>query len=157
MDCLLRFPRASAPGFSGLRPQHLKDLAIMCHNMRSQVTSFVNFVMNNDIPSLPRSSFFGANLIAFKKKDGGLRPIAVGETLRRLAVKCAASKLSAKCAEVLFPVQLGVGVPGGIEAAIHSAHAELHQAPSDICVLKLDFSNAFNTIRRDLVAHAVVP
>ena len=35
----------------------------------------------------------GANFFALQKPDGGIRPIAVGETLRRLVSKCL-------CAEV---------------------------------------------------------
>ena len=35
--------------------------------------------------------FGGGRLIALSKKDGGVRPIYVGYTLRRLAAKCANS------------------------------------------------------------------
>ena len=36
-----------------------------------------------------REIFFGGWLIVLEKKAGGIRPIAVGYTLRRLAAKCA--------------------------------------------------------------------
>ena len=39
------------------------------------------------VPKLVAEVFYGANLIALGKKDGGVRPIAVGFTLRRLAAK----------------------------------------------------------------------
>ena len=52
----------------------------------------------------------------------------------------------------LFPHQLGVSTPSGAEANIHSAHsfcASSNQSIEPIAFLKVDFENAFNTIRRD--------
>ena len=52
----------------------------------------------------------GAKLAALPKQDGGgLRPIAVGETLRRVVSKAAAARLGPQLREALEPVQLGVG------------------------------------------------
>ena len=66
-------------------------------------------------------SFFGANLIALNKKEGGVRPIAVGNTLRRLVAKCAGFLVRDEMSELLVPFQLGYGVKGGAEAAVHGA------------------------------------
>ena len=46
--------------------------------------------------------------------------------------------------------QVGVGVPGGLEAAIHSLRTILSTlgAKSDLCCLKVDMSNAFNECNR---------
>jgi hypothetical protein len=42
----------------------------------------------------------------------------------------------------------------GAEAAIHSARSYLSEIPSDLVMVKLDFKNAFNSIRRDAVLKA---
>ena len=99
-------------------------------------------------------SFFGASLVALKKKDEGtsIRPIAVGCTLHRLVTKCAGSKVMKKIDELLFPKQLGYGIKRGIEIAIHSARVYLSNLSHDH---KLDFKNAFNTIHRDKMLLAV--
>ena len=49
----------------------------------------------------------------------------------------------------LAPLQLGYGTPHGLEAAAHAARVYLHNLPSDHLLLKLDFKNAFNCLRRD--------
>ena len=66
-----------------------------------------------------RSFLFGGNLIALEKKTGGIRPIAIGYVLRRLAAKCANSFATSKLASYFSPLQLGVSVRGGYEAAIN--------------------------------------
>ena len=52
--------------------------------MLSALVSFVELAVNGNTPTSVRPFFFGANLTAFRKKGGGVRPIAVGCTLRRL-------------------------------------------------------------------------
>jgi len=50
---------------------------------------------------------------------------------------------------------LSVGVPGGCEAAIHSARRYLETLPPDHVFVKLDFSNAFNNMHRsDMLPYA---
>ena len=41
------------------------------------------------MPAQVRPLFFGASLVALEKKTGGVRPIAVGCSLRRLVAKIA--------------------------------------------------------------------
>ena len=48
----------------------------------------------------------------------------------------------------LSPIQLGVGVPGGAEAALHCLRRYVNTMADDEIIVKLDFANAFNTLRR---------
>ncbi len=64
---------------------------------------------------------YGANLCALNKKDGGIRPIAVGSTLRRIASKVACKNVQEQLSSYFNPVQLGYGTKGGCEAATHAA------------------------------------
>jgi len=76
-------------------------------------------------------------------------------TLRRLAAKIANKAATSRCLSFLAPRQLGVGVPGGCETAIHVARSFLSSCPTGSALLKIDFSNAFNCIRRDSILEAV--
>ena len=53
-------------------------------------------------------------------------------------------------------IQIGFGVKGGIEAAVHAARLFLSKLPSEDAFIKLDFKNAFNSIRRDKMLAAVL-
>ena len=90
--------------------------------------------------------FFGGRAIALSKKSGGIRPISIGFSLRRLVSKCASSFGTARLADYFSPLQLGVGTAGGCEAAVHAARRFLETMPPDWVMVKLDFTNAFNSL-----------
>lgn len=147
----LSFPVGSSGGPDGLRPQHLKSL-LQCQeagpDLLSALTVFVNMVLDGRCPKDVAPVFFGGRLISLNKKSGGIRPIAIGLTLRRLVSKCANSVGVAQLAPYFTPRQLGVGTPGGCEAAIHSARRFLEDMPREKVLVKLDFTNAFNSLHR---------
>ena len=152
------FPAGSAGGPDGVRPQHIVDLVSNRESgseLLSAITTFTNTLLDGKCHTEVVSTLFGGNLIALKKKAGGIRPIAVGYTWRRIAAKCAAFTASARLCQVLGPRQLGVGIPGGCEAAVHATRRFLDSLPSDHVIAKLDFSNAFNSIRRDAMLDSV--
>lgn len=66
---IMSFPCGSAGGPDGLSPQHLKDLssASAVDSGRMSLSSFVNFVKDQEIPPSIRPIFFGASLLALKK------------------------------------------------------------------------------------------
>ena len=99
--------------------------------------------------------FFGATLFALDKNDGGVRPIAVGCILRRLAAKVAVNKVLVEMADLLAPDQLGFGVSGSAEAAVRSGRLYLHNLDPHQALLKLEFMNVFNSVRRDKLLAAV--
>ena len=70
-------------------------------------------------PGDQRDLFCGARPIALAEGPAGVRPIAVGETLRRLAAKCLVEKYQAAVDERLTPLQLWMGIRGATEAMIH--------------------------------------
>ena len=92
----------------------------------------------------------GAILFAYKKKGGDLRPIAVGEVLRRLTSKCISRAVQGEALKALTPLQVGVGVPVGCEAIVHAVNNVQNSNinPERKWTLLLDFSNAFNSISR---------
>ena len=83
------------------------------------------------------------------KKDGGIRPFAVGSTIRRLSVKMGSKSVVRALGEELRPVQLGVSTSGGCEAAAHAARPYVRDCRHRRVLLKIDMRNAFNSLRRD--------
>ena len=55
----------------------------------------------------------------------------------------------------LLPLQLGYGIPRDAEAIVNSVGSFLHHSESSHCILKLDFQNAFNSLRRDQMLQAI--
>ena len=120
-----------------------------------QLTAVVNILLRGEAPEEVRSFLSGASLIALPKEEGDLRPIAVGEVLRRLVGKCCANVVNDDMREILEPLQVGVGTPGGCEAVVHAVRHWLLMfwQSTDRVLARIDLSNAFNTVdRQDILA-----
>ena len=148
------FPNGSAAGPSGLRPSDLRE-AVCCPSpdranlVLASLTRFVNLLAAGPAPPTVTPHLCGASL-ANKKKNGGHRPIAIGEVLRRLVSKCLASLVRQPVLCLLAPLQLGVSVQGGCEAIVHATSQLMTSLPGNQCwTLLLDFTNAFNNINRE--------
>ena len=126
-----------------------------CNKLLTTLTDFVNAILRGEVPDFAVSTFFGATLCALTKKDGGIRPIAVGNTLRRLAAKVGARPLSHSLGSELRPVQLGYSTKGDCEAAAHSARRYLRDCNHRRVFLKVDMKNAFNCLRRDALLDVI--
>jgi hypothetical protein len=159
LQAIRSFPAGSSGGPDGIRPQHILDL-VSCQESGSglltAITAFVNGLLDGKCNPEVLPVFFGGRLIALEKKSGGIRPIAVGYTWRRIAAKCANAHAIEMLKDYLQPSQLGVGVPGGCEAAVHATRRFVESMPAGYCVVKLDFSNAFNCLHRDAMLDAVL-
>ena len=86
------FPCGSAGGPDGLRPHRIKDMnSPSAHSggtaLVEALCSIISLILSSQTPLSIQPFFFGASLIALEKKGGGIRPIAFGCTLRRLAAK----------------------------------------------------------------------
>ena len=106
------------------------------------------------MPARVRPFLCGARLVAGKKKDSSLRPIAIGNLLRRVVAKCFSTALAEKAASLLAPNQLGVGVHGGAEAIAHAVCEAVKVDPS-CWVLQVDLVNAYNAVDRGEVLQKV--
>ncbi|XP_055336548.1 uncharacterized protein LOC129586997 [Paramacrobiotus metropolitanus] len=160
MSATFSFPPGSAGGVFGLRPQHLKDLLGRKDDTQSELclalTDLATMLLRKDVPEDIRPFLFGANLIPLLKKDGGIRPIAVGDTLRSLWSKIVSRRCADEAAAMFTSSQLGFGIRGGAEAAVHAVRNYVEEVHNDARVIvKLDFRNAFNTLRRDVLLSTI--
>ena len=86
-------------------------------------------------------------LIPLDKGEGAVRPIGVGEVLRRVFGKCVMSVTKKDVVEASGSLQLCAGQKSGSETAIHATHTIFESDDTD-AVLLLDASNAFNALNR---------
>ena len=119
-----KFAPGSSGGGSGLRPNHLQELCTVHDSgngttFTAALTRFVNLVLSGRGPTEISPWLRGAPLTALKKRSGGVRPIAVGETLCRLISSCAMAHASKSAAEWLRPIQMGIAAPNGCESVVH--------------------------------------
>ena len=84
----------------------------------------------------------------------GVRPIGIGEVLRRIVGKSVMSVLKEDIQESCGCLQTCTGLRSGIEAAIH-ATTEMWQNSSTEAVLQVDADNAFNRLNRKVALHNI--
>ena len=85
------FPSTSGAGRSGLRPSHIRDAIWSASSdlLLRLITEGVNLPLQGVVPESIRPFVSGASIMALRKPNGTLRPIAVGETTRRITSKVA--------------------------------------------------------------------
>jgi hypothetical protein len=96
------------------------------------LVSLVNKLASGPPPSTFATWLCGAPLTALAKPNGGVRPNAVGEVIRRLVAKFLMTRVKKSAQALLVPLQMGVAVQGGEEATIHTTRRLIldHAAPS---------------------------
>ena len=86
-------------------------------------------------------------LIPLEKNPSGIRPIGIGEVLRRIIGKAIVAELKPDLMECGGSLQLCTGQRAGCEAAAHAMNKIFAEEETD-GVLLVDASNAFNSLNR---------
>ena len=121
-----------------------EEIALLCKNM---LTEFYD-------PSLI-APLTACRLIPLSKgPSGGIRPIGVGEVLRRIMGKVVASTLKDQIKKAAGPLQTCASHGAGAEAAIHSMRKIFEKEEAD-GVLLINASNAFNNMNRSAALHNI--
>lgn len=151
---ITRFPNGSSSGIDGILPEHLKELTSPATGeaglrLLRAITDFTNISLTGKMEDRYSKVFYGASLCALDKKEGGIRPIAVGNTFRRLTAKLACGSIRSEIGSKFQPRQVGFGTRNGCEAAAHATRTFIKRnRRSEKVVLKIDFRNAFNEVDR---------
>ena len=113
------------------------------HSLRA----VINILASGNAPVVLSTFLAGGNLTALNKSksDGpfDIRPIAVGEALRRLTGKGLCVMVKIKATDLFHHFQYGVACPFGAEKIAHGLRAFIdeHWGDDDFAVLKIDMIN----------------
>jgi hypothetical protein len=119
------------------------------------ITNLCNLMLTGKVISEMRPYIYGASLCALSKKDGGIRPIAIGSTFRRLVSKVCRHRVKDTLSTFFQPIQIGFGIKGGGEAAVHSIRKYIKNQSDAEVILKIDVKNPFNSVERDSILSMV--
>jgi len=164
MEAVVRsFPPGSAAGPSNLRPQHLLDFLNSADSAAEVglLEALLTLITTVSAGRLhPRAAPFlcAARLIPLKKKDGGVCPIAVGDTLHRLMAKwLLATSQGRSATTALAPLQTAFakGSPCEMGAMGVQALADTLNGSTGWLLLQVDLKNAFNCIHRPAIPEAL--
>jgi Reverse transcriptase (RNA-dependent DNA polymerase) len=159
MDAVLRsFKREAASGPSGWRTEHI--LASM-PVARQQWEDLNAHLLNGSalLSDYAWSALRCARLIPLRKPEGGIRPIAIGEAIRRFVASVALRLISQKqIADALPPMQYGAGTRWGTqkfarlaESYLSSSSEEEEDKEDPRVLLSIDCRNAFNCVHRQSI------
>ena len=94
------------------------------------------------------SAFVACRLIALDKQPG-VRPIGIGETIRRIVNKAIAEALRDNIQEAAGSLKLCAGQLSGCKAAV-DAMCKVFSSPETEAAILVDASNAFNCLNREV-------
>ena len=142
---LRTFPKGTACSPSDLRVQHLLDAldSRLPISMESLLHHVVNILLAGNAPTTLSPYLAGGNLTSLLKSKGtgwDVRPIAVGEILRRLVGKCACILTKDKASQFFNPFQFGVACPAGTKRIVHKLRQVIEDNwnNGDFAILKVD-------------------
>uniref|UniRef100_A0A1X7SXQ2 Reverse transcriptase domain-containing protein n=1 Tax=Amphimedon queenslandica TaxID=400682 RepID=A0A1X7SXQ2_AMPQE len=142
-----RIQGSGGPG--GCESSHWKDVLLRygphSSRCRDAVASLVSLLSNSIVDWNLIRALLANRLIALDKHPG-IRPIGIGETLRRILSKVVCLITRTDAEEVCGSSQLCAGVQCSIEGAIHSARDMFNS--HDWGLLMVDARNAFNSLNR---------
>ena len=105
------------------------------YRLLNSISRLANHILNGNLSYWSRDALFASSLTAVRRKDGGIRPVAVGNVFRRIANKLAVQSVSTRVSEQLRPVQVGFGVA---EVAVHATRKFINNARPHDLMLKID-------------------
>jgi len=146
-----------------LRPQHLLDCLSYAESaakagLLEALLTPVTTVSAGRLHPQAAPFLCTARLIPLKKKDGGVRPIAVGDNLRRLTAKWLLATSQGRSATAdLAPLQTAIskGSPCEVVAMGVQALADTLHGSTGWLLLQVDLKNAFNSIHRPAILEAL--
>ena len=126
-NCLKSFLLGSALGATGLRANHLKE-AVLCptpsraSSPMKSISKILNLLCSGQAPPdlIPHLS---VPFYSHPRKRWEPPYYSCREVLRWLVSKCLARRVYLEAANILAPLQVGVGIPAGSEAVVHAVNS----------------------------------
>ena len=125
--------------------------------LQKTLASFAKKLCRDEITTNATSSnleaYTACRLIPLDKSPG-VRPIGIGEVLRRIVGKAVISIIKPNILESSGDLQLCAGQKSGCEAAVH-AMGDIFEEEETDALLLVDAKNAFNSINRRVLLHNI--
>ena len=122
-------------------------------DLRKAFAKTIKTLCTKDDKENTLEAFLACRLVPLDKRPG-LRPIGVGEVLRRIAGKVIMFIAKKDVMESCPNIQMCSGHEAGCEAAIH-AMKEVFEGEEAEAALLVDAANAFNSINRQAILHNI--
>ena len=119
----------------------------------TQLAALGRLLSTHSVDPVSLSPLVACLLVALDKNPG-VRPIGVGEVIRRIVTKAILRVIQRLVEEACGILQTCSGLPCGIEAAVH-AMREVYAANSTEGILLVDATNAFNSLNREAALHNI--
>jgi hypothetical protein len=120
-----------------------------------RLTAVFNMLLSGNADPALHELWTPSRLAFIPKDDMTFRPIGIGEVLFRCIGSTVMRVHGPALAEILAPLQLAVGVKGGVEIAaviVDLGHggrsSDTAGHADDVSTMSIDIKNAFNSIRR---------
>lgn len=123
-------------------------IALMARKMCSKGITSTDHISDHNI-----EAFVACRLIPIDKNPG-IRPIGIGEILRRIIGKSVMSILKTDVMRSAGALQLCAGHRAGSEAAVHAMRNIFENMDTEAVIL-VDANNAFNSLNRQAMLHNV--
>ncbi len=88
----------------------------------------VSDILSGSVSPAVRAMLVRTRLVGLGKPDGGVRPIAVGEALLKLAARVGFERVRGDAQRFFGNLQFGVLAAGGLETIVHNVHRETRLA-----------------------------
>jgi len=124
-----------------------KSYGTHTRKLADEIATLARRLATDTIPHDYKSTLLACRLVPLKKKDNGIRPIGVGECLRRIIGKTITGLLKEDIIHAVRTLQTCAGLESGIEAAPHAVRKSYEEEGSE-CQLLIDADNAFNKLSR---------
>ena len=129
-------------------------------DLRSAIAKMTQLLCIREVKLIENSNrtnieaFTANRLIPLQKNPSGIRPIGIGEVLRRIVGKAIVAELKDDLLECGGSLQLCTGQKAGCEAAAHAMNEIMAEEATD-GILLVDASNAFNSLNRASLLHNI--
>ena len=138
-----------------------KNFGAAGHNLRAALAKFARKISTVETEVAVKNARSYTNLEAYTAcwliplhKNPGVRPISVGEVLRKIIGKAILSVIKPHIMSSAGKLQLCAGQEGGCEGAVH-AMSDIFDEQATDALLLVDADNAFNSLNRRVFLHNI--
>ena len=141
----------AAAGVSGWQACHVKAVASSAAGLPALCVIMAKYFY---APAEAQTMFQRTIITPHRKGEDGVRPILAPDTWAKLVAQLVVAREQPAAAATMHPLQVGVGMAGGAEAAIHAIRGYKQRQPGSVGAA-FDGTNAYGSISRSSIRTGV--